>query len=296
VPAHPLELSISPTQNENRDHFLDLLRNRCGLRIEQPVDGEPDTILLYKELTGLPLFLYSSLRQLASAYEQSKNPSHLHINFKDTKLHLPDIERVDAEVYRNLRDIAPQVLFAIMTGSIVMREDGVFYLLSRHGLSVQRIALASSLDRAIKEIARDHEKMNEVHDMHEAWLLERDEEELEMAARKTATLLVGIQQLMETTRQAIKVKGAHKQLANPIYYSGAHLQSELVARLGASSVGETYRARYDSESKQRDADLIYDARAACFQPAHTHFPIPVHNGNWIPALANGGSSRAAKAS
>ena len=90
-------------------------------------------MVLYRELSGLPLCLYARLGDLAAAYSKA-NPVHCHLDYHGTKLVLPDIERVTPQVYRRIRDVAPNMLFAMMVGDVTF-ENSVFALRSRSGLA-----------------------------------------------------------------------------------------------------------------------------------------------------------------
>lgn len=294
IAANPRELSVSSNE-ENKARLTELLQDEQGMNIDTPLTGEPESIVLYQEVTGLPLFLYRKLDDLAAGYE-NVDASYCHIDYQKTKLHLPDIQGVDPVVYRRINMNAEKILFGIMIKSIVVgEEDNIFYLRSKIGVEERELPLSSSLDRMIKEIAKDPKRLKEVEKAMERWFLQADQDPETKKAQKAATMLVGVQKLMETTEEAIQVKGAMAALANPIYFCAGRNRDTLRARLISTNVGRNYLLHYDTDSPRMEDDNVKETirrcRADCFDKAHIDFPIPVHNGTWVPevALPEGGS-------
>lgn len=285
VPGRKVDLSLMNPDPTKSAKVTNVIVGRYGVNLGQTLAGEPDAVVLYQELSGLPLCLYGRLRELSAAYETA-DPQLCHIDFRGTKLRLPDIERVTPEVYRTILQCAPDILFAMMIGHVILNQDSVFTLRQQLGMTERWLPLASHLDRVIKEVAKSESLFREVHELRKTWLLDADQRGAETKARMLATLLVGTQSLMEMATEAIPIGRSNARVANPIYNSAEHNAAQLCGLLGGWGRGQEYQAAYDFKQPTCRKDLVRQARERCFRSLHPDFPIPVLV-DLVPVLEQG---------
>ena len=104
-----------------RDQELERIHDRNDLR--------PTKLALVRELAGVPLCLYSRLRELEDSYFDSQlndQRKTCHIRYRETFEDLPDILLVEDDEYRAIREYVDYVFRGLVLGFIEREPDGMF--------------------------------------------------------------------------------------------------------------------------------------------------------------------------
>ena len=121
------------------------------------LDAEKTTIVLCREVWGIPLQYYDKLGFLHDAYRQTRDVDSCHIDYRHSWEDLPDVRNVDPHIYSHIRDNVDNILFAMIRGTITCRkDDGAFIVKVPDKFSgVDIVKVGSRLARIIRKVCEE---------------------------------------------------------------------------------------------------------------------------------------------
>lgn len=122
-----------------------------------PLDSAATTLVLCRELWGIPLQYYDKLKFLHDAYRKTRDVDTCHIDYRVSWEDLPDVRNVDPQIYSHIRDNVENVLFAIIRRTIRCRpKDHSFVVMvpDEHS-GVDRLKVGSRLSRIVRKVCEE---------------------------------------------------------------------------------------------------------------------------------------------
>jgi len=122
-------------------------------------DGPPTSIVLVRELGGLPLYYYNGLAEMAQAYRDPTldvGRKTCHIRWRETEWDLPDIKVIEPQLRGIIRDNCPYVLWMLILRRIKRDGEGMFCVDVPQDFGTRVVYLGTRINRIIKH-ACNHE-------------------------------------------------------------------------------------------------------------------------------------------
>lgn len=151
---------VSAANAEEMVKFITRMSEAAGGPVDGQIHGKlqgnPSSLVLCREVWGLPLQHYTYLEDLASEYF---NPSggnrrpidECHIDFHQAAENLPDVRMVGIGNHNLIRDNVKTVLLSLMTGTLFRGQDGLFYVRVPARIDFDNFCLGAKFNRVIKQ-------------------------------------------------------------------------------------------------------------------------------------------------
>ena len=140
--------------------------------LHSTLEAEKSSLILCREVWGLPLLYYASLGTVYEAYEEDiQRADEYHIDWRETSENLPDIRVIDPQVYESIRENVEHVLFLMIVGIINCDAQGTYCISVDDwlGLGTDRFPLGSRLSRIIKKACEQQAIRNQMEKDRVDW-------------------------------------------------------------------------------------------------------------------------------
>ena len=141
----------------------------------QSLEGSRSSLVVCREVWGIPLQYYRFLDDLHESYHQANSPGNrgideCHINYNEAWEDLPDIREISAETKALIRQNTENVLFAMLIGTIKSTRENAFNVEVKdsHG-RYDNIRLGKRINRVIKHACEQPDVRAHLAKVRETW-------------------------------------------------------------------------------------------------------------------------------
>lgn len=126
--------------------------------IDRNEEGPPTSLIVVREMGGMPLHYYDRLRELERDYHSDKYAQWrktCHIRFRENFEDLPDIDLIDGDLIRSIRENVDYVLWCFLLRTIRADNEGDFIVEVPDSAFGQRtVRLGARISRIIKHASQ----------------------------------------------------------------------------------------------------------------------------------------------
>ncbi|HND54018.1 MAG TPA: hypothetical protein PLV92_16520, partial [Pirellulaceae bacterium] len=243
-------------------------------------DGSPSSLVLCREVWGVPLQYYLDLNRLYAVYQNSgRDRNESHINFRESEEELPDIRAIDPRVYEKIRDGIEYVLYAMMRSTVTCRDGSYIVKVPDRFGNMNTFAVGSRVSRIIKrccesDAIREH--------------LRRDQEEWERSAtpKQWAALFASAWATYQDTSHLIRDQAAG--VSPPLRNCFQLLLDRIIAHLNETQEGRQWfdalRVRTRENKDSTESIQAYEKLFAELKSRKVLFRaiahVPIYEINW----------------
>ncbi|MFV1965613.1 MAG: tubulin-like doman-containing protein [Pirellulaceae bacterium] len=228
---------------------LDIMEQKKA-KAEDVLQGDSSSVMVCREMTGIPLQYYSKLEMLAKEYENGI-VSECHLHYRETWEDLPDVRLMQASTYGKIQQDIHNVVLATLNGTIYCK-DGVFFVRVKEQYSPtpQAHRLGTRINRLIKHACEKGPVMAALVQAQKRWEQKAD-------ARKWSLLYLAAQETYTSATKAV-------QFGNPEFTPLQNCTRRLLDSI-TKSLSETEEGRrwlvYVSPPQEEDVDDFDEAFA-----------------------------------
>ena len=290
---------IPDTSAANKAELLreldDLTQTLSAVIAGSPLETDQTSLVLCREVWGVPLQYYSFLEQLWDAYTQSDHIDECHINTYECWEDLPEVRGIKSNVYRSIGSNVETALFSMMIGTITCNKERVYVVRVPDrvtGVGWNTFRLGKRISRIIKKVCEEQEISEFLNANQAKW-------EDEATPQKWAILYASALWTYEYTRFET-IGGVTDEQLSPLRNCTGALLKRFERQLQASDEGRQWLQQFDfsapthaesrSRLKSRFEDLI-DRKRILVQPSDY---VPIWEVDWtrldqfqLPTAATG---------